>query len=185
MPTLRAIISPLVAVAIVAILAFGLWSLLLSPSPVVAVPHIISGPHPYDSDWPEVYSILSKKCAGCHRPGTDRVDLSTYKAVLAAQVIDEGQVVVPGNPKESQLFKYIRWDEHATSDSDLPKMPRMPEDKLEWLTQGQQQAVSRWIANGAFEFELPATCDTSPITEIDFPSAKQCQACHQIGRAHV
>jgi len=177
MPTHRALMSPLVAAAIVVILAFGLWSL-LSPSTVVAVPHIISAPHPYDSDWPEVYSILSKKCAGCHRPNTERVDLSTYEAVLSGKVMGEGPLVTPGNPKKSQLLKYVRWDEHATDDSGIPKMPRMPEDKLEWLTPGQQQAFARWIENGAFEFALPDTCDSTPVTEIDFPSAKQCQACH-------
>ncbi|MDP6554104.1 MAG: hypothetical protein QGG71_05520 [Pirellulaceae bacterium] len=53
-----------------------------------------------------------------------------------------------------------------------------PPDQSEWLTAGQLEAVRRWINRGALEYRLPDQCDIRRLTEIDFPSAKQCAACH-------
>ncbi len=148
-----------------------------APGPVVAVPHIISSPHPYDPDWPEVYTTLANKCAGCHRPNSERVDLSSYEAILAGKVGDD-PLLVPGSPDDSVLLMYVEWDEHAPAGSTVPRTPEMPPKKMDWLTSGQQQAIARWIANGALEYALPDGCDITPLTEIDFPSARQCQECH-------
>ena len=54
----------------------------------------------------------------------------------------------------------------------------MPEEKTEWLTPRQLNLVYRWIKNGALQYVLPNTCNITPLTEVDFPSAKECKACH-------
>ena len=46
-----------------------------------AAPHTVSNvEHPFDPDWPDVWLILAQKCNACHRPGTDRVDLTSWEA---------------------------------------------------------------------------------------------------------
>ncbi len=57
-------------------------------------------------------------------------------------------------------------------------MPEMPNDHREWLTAGQQATIRRWINNGAKQYAHDAPCLSRPLMEIDFPSAKQCAACH-------
>jgi len=144
-----------------------------------AAPHTISPKkHPYDPDWPDVYRLLSIKCASCHRPSTERTDLTTYDSVVSA-VSEYGEpVVVPGKPEESSLWEMVAWNADAEPGSELPDTPYMPEDHREWLTSRQQEIIRRWIERGALEYKLPQTCDVRPLLEIDFPSAKQCQACH-------
>lgn len=173
MPAARKLAVLSVGIALVA----GICSWALVPTQAVAVPHIISQPNPYDPDWPEVYTVLSQKCAGCHRPGTQRTDLTSYEAIINGRA-GKDPLVVPGAPEKSPLFLSIEWNEHAQPGSGVPRTPEMPQDEMQWLTPGQQEAMKRWIANGALEYCLPDTCDISPLTEIQFPSAKQCQACH-------
>ncbi len=146
---------------------------------IAAPPHIL-GPaaHPYDPDWPEVQHILSTKCTGCHRPSSDRTDFSTHQALLRAGVAQGMPVVVAGAPEQSSLWKYVAWNVHAQSRSELPDTPEMPPDRLQWLSAGQLSTVYRWIRNGAQEFRLPDGCRQAIVTEIDFPSARQCAACH-------
>jgi len=155
----------------------GAVSLMMAPARLDAVPHTISGPHPYDPDWPDVFLILNTKCAGCHRPGTERTDLTTYEAIIAAEA-DGDRVVVPGIPDESSLFYNIEWNEHAEQGSGVTREPEMPPEKMDWLTAGQQETIQRWIENGALQYQLPNTCNIRPLTEIEFPSAHQCKACH-------
>ncbi|MDP6447242.1 MAG: multiheme c-type cytochrome, partial [Pirellulaceae bacterium] len=61
---------------------------------------------------------------------------------------------------------------------DAPDSPMMPVKREEWLTAGQIEAVERWIRNGALQYRLPSQCDNRPVMETDFPSAKECGACH-------
>ncbi len=177
MPAARKLTSQLAVLTIGLGLVSALWFWGASPAPVEAIPHLISQPHPYDCDWPEVYMTLATKCGGCHRPNTKRLDLSTYEALLAGKV-DGDPLVVPGNPADSALMLYVEWDEHAKPGSGMPRTPEMPPDKMEWLTSGQQDAIRRWIENGALEYALPENCNITPLTEMEFPSAKQCQSCH-------
>ncbi|MFN3149779.1 multiheme c-type cytochrome [Bremerella sp.] len=177
MPAARKLTSHLAVLTIGLGLVSALWFWGAAPSPVEAIPHLISAPHPYDSDWPEVYMTLANKCGGCHRPNSKRLDLSTYEALLAGMV-GKDRLIVPGNAKDSALLMYIEWDEHAQPGSGMPRTPEMPPDKMEWLTQGQQEAIYRWIENGALEYALPENCNITPLTEMEFPSAKQCQSCH-------
>lgn len=145
--------------------------------PTFAVPHVMSpGPHPYDPDWPEIHLILSTKCVGCHNSTSELSDYSTYDQLMAAET-ESGKLIVPGNADESLLYRCTRWN--ATyNDSSRPNEPNMPPEKLEWLSAGQQETIKRWIEHGAFQYKLPKTCKPYPPNEMDFPSAKQCAACH-------
>ncbi len=151
---------------------------LMAASGLAAPPHLISSPHPYDPDWPTVFSIFTTKCIGCHRPGTDHSDLLTYEAVIQAKTEDGTPVVTPGSAEDSLLWEYLAWNAAAHGESDLPDAPMMPPDEDQWLSAGQLDAIGRWINNGALEFALPATCRDRPLTEIDFPSARICAHCH-------
>jgi len=151
---------------------------LAPPQLFAAPPHTLaSADHPFDLDWPDVYLMLQRKCLGCHLPGTERVDLSSYTATLAAKV-DGAPIVVPGNVAGSSLFDHLIWNVNALANSPHPDHPMMPPDQSEWLTAGQLEAVHRWIGRGALEYRLPDRCNIRPLTEIDFPSAKQCASCH-------
>jgi hypothetical protein len=142
-----------------------------------APPHVISPAHPYDPDWPEVRNVLNTKCTGCHRGGTERADLTTYESIL--QATTEGRrVVTPHEPEASLLYKYVAWNARAERGALLPDSPSMPPDRHEWLTTGQLAAVQRWIANGCRQYAVPDGCHQAILTELDFPSARQCAACH-------
>ena len=146
----------------------------------VAVPYTVRRDveNPLDPDWPDVLLILSDKCVGCHRPGTDRADLTSYERILAARDEANDPVVVPGDLEKSLLWKYVAWNHSAALDSDLADEPAMPPEQADWLTGGQQEAIKRWIQRGALEYAIPATCSKRPLLEIDFPSARQCATCH-------
>ena len=153
----------------------------------VAAPHVISSSnHPFDPDWLLVQEILEQKCVACHRGNIeDRYDLSSYEALMKAGQPDEGEdkddamiAVVPGDCESSVLWEKVQWNAECEKDSDLDDRPEMPEDKLEWLTKSQIETIERWINNGALEYRLPPTCNIRPLLESDFPSAKECKACH-------
>ncbi len=141
-------------------------------------PILRSADHPFDPDWLVVKGILRRKCLGCHRAGTDRDDLSTYDAIMKTGHEMDKPAVVPFKPDKSTLFKHVRWNVTAQPNSDLPDSPTMPIDKSEWLTVGQLITIRRWIENGALEYRLPPTCEPRPLNEMDFPSARECKACH-------
>ncbi|MGY8768009.1 MAG: multiheme c-type cytochrome [Pirellulales bacterium] len=146
---------------------------------VIAVPHTVTpGNYPYDPDWPDVYLILMNKCSGCHRPGTDVSDLTSYESFIDAVANDE-PIITPGDPENSTLWTTVDWNVHQDPNSSAPDEPEMPEAKADWLTAGQIETMYRWIANGALQYQLPEGCSNLPVTEIDFPSAKQCVGCHE------
>jgi hypothetical protein len=172
--------SRLAIVAALAVATAGLSIALVPRAPVSAAPHTVApAPHPFAPDWLEVKTILDEKCVGCHRPDSvDRVDLSNYFAVVAAKTEMDEPVVTAGRPEESVLWDYVAWNALAQADSPHPDEPMMPVDKHDWLTAGQLTIMKRWISNGALEYLLPDHCNIRPLLEIDFPSAKQCAACH-------
>ena len=122
--------------------------------------------------------LLAQKCVACHRPDCERTDLSSYESLMAARDEGDTPLVVPGRPEESPLWDYVSWNARAELDSDLMDTPMMPPEHAEWLTAGQQETIRRWIARGALQYELPSTCSTRPLLEMDFPSARECKACH-------
>jgi hypothetical protein len=144
-----------------------------------AAPHTVSNvEHPYDPDWPDVRLILAQKCNACHRPGTEQTDLTSWDAIVDSPPLDDEHLVVPGNPESSLLWQYVVWNVAEQADSDEADEPLMPPEKAEWLTAGQLETIARWIKNGGLKHRLPDTCDTWPLTELDFPSAKECSTCH-------
>lgn len=148
-------------------------------SSVVAAPHTISNvKHPYDADWPDVRLMLAQKCDACHRPGTEQTDLTSWEAILDTPHPHGETLVVPGKPDSSLLWQYVVWNISEQPDSQESEEPLMPPEKAEWLTEGQLETLNRWIRNGGLKYRLPETCDTWPLTELDFPSAKECSTCH-------
>ena len=146
---------------------------------VEAAPHTISNvEHPYDADWPDVRLMLAQKCNACHRPGTEQTDLTSWEAILDTPHPHGETLVVPGKPESSLLWQYVAWNVSEQADSDEAEEPLMPPEKAEWLTEGQLETLNRWIRNGGLKYRLPETCDTWPLTELDFPSAKECATCH-------
>ena len=143
-----------------------------------APPTIRNTDHPYDPDWPDVHLIVMNKCSGCHRPGTDLADYTSYEKLIAAVTPDGDRIILPGRPDVSPLWKYVAWNATGDVNSSHPNKPEMPQDPLEWLAAGQLEIVRRWIENGALEYTLPDTCSTRPLLEIDFPSSRQCRSCH-------
>jgi len=157
----------------------------LLAAPAVAVPHVLSNPnHPYDPDWPAIKILLAQKCTGCHRAGNGegedaRYNFTSYESLMKAGVDDDMPAITPGNLEDSYLWDCVSWNATADPDSDLPGEPMMPEDKHEWLTAGQLEMIKRWIERGARQYrEGCAGSGPKPLMESDFPSAKQCKACH-------
>ncbi|REK21759.1 MAG: hypothetical protein DWQ42_18950 [Planctomycetota bacterium] len=148
-------------------------------TPLHAVPPAVrTTDHPFDPDWPDVHLILMNKCSGCHRPGTDVADYTSYEKVLNAVTLEGDRVVLPGRPEDSPLWEYVVWNTTGQANSPHPAEPEMPKDEMEWLTKGQLATLYRWIERGALEYKLPESCSPRPLMEIDFPSAQQCRSCH-------
>ncbi len=162
----------------IAVATGALLSALLVPTLVQATPPVAHPRPDYDPDWPEVHWILATKCSGCHRPGAEPSDFTSYESLMAAGHADEDPVVIPGNAEDSPLWQQVVWNAKAVVDPDLPDEPEMPGKRHDWLTEGQLAALRRWIQNGAKQFALPGVCQPRPLSELDFPSAKQCGACH-------
>lgn len=146
---------------------------------VEAAPHTVSDvEHPFDADWPDVWLILAQKCNSCHRPGTDVTNLTSWEAIVDCPPIGDDRMIVPGQPEESLLWQYVVWNHSEDPESDEMDEPIMPPEREDWLTAGQLESLARWIRNGALKYQLPETCSTRPLLEIDFPSAKECKTCH-------
>ncbi|MEW4486860.1 multiheme c-type cytochrome [Thalassoglobus sp. JC818] len=151
----------------------------IEDSAEAAPPVVRDNTLPYNKDWLEVHWVLRTKCSGCHRPNSGQHDFSTYEAVMADGEFSGEPIVIPGLPEESLLWKYVNWNHAFDPDSDAPERPDMPpDDKGEWLSKGQLETLHRWIESGALEYVLPPTCDTSPLLETDFVSARECAQCH-------
>ncbi len=148
-------------------------------SSATAAPHTISNvEHPYDVNWPDVRLMLAQKCNACHRPDTEQTDLTNWEALVDTPHLHAKKLVVPGKPESSLLWQYVVWNASERLDSEETEKPLMPPEKSEWLTTGQLETLKRWIRNGALKYRLPDTCDTWPLTELDFPSARECSTCH-------
>lgn len=145
-----------------------------------ATPPIVrENTHPFDKDWLEVHWVIRNKCNGCHRPNTEQHDFSTYETLMGMTPGMDAPVVIPGKPEESLLWQYVNWNHSFREDVDAPDVPYMPpEKKADWLTAGQLETLYRWIKNGALEYVLPDHCNTRPLLETDFVSAKECAQCH-------
>ena len=144
-----------------------------------APPIVRDATHPFNKDWLEVHWVLRTKCSGCHRPKSDQHDFSTYETLMGCGPACDDPIVVPGKPEDSLLWDYVNWNHAGVPNSEASDSPYMPpDDESEWLSAGQLETLYRWIKTGALEYVLPETCDTRPLLETDFVSAKECAQCH-------
>jgi mono/diheme cytochrome c family protein len=88
----------------------------------------------------EVKQIMQDKCYECHRLGSAKngIKVLNYDLLVAKR-----KVIVPGNVSQSSLFQLLL--------STDPKKVMPPPDALE-LTDGEIDAVRRWINEGAPPF---------------------------------
>jgi outer membrane protein assembly factor BamB/mono/diheme cytochrome c family protein len=88
----------------------------------------------------DVQPIFAKSCVACHKPEKrkGKLDLTTYAGVMAGG--DTGVLVVPGEPKNSELYIQV-----IPQDGMAPLMP----EKGEPLTPAQTAIIRKWIEQGA------------------------------------
>jgi Planctomycete cytochrome C len=120
------------------------------PKPAEASPGAASvvraGPGSADPANPAYFAVhvaplLARSCLSCHKPQKHKGGLlmDTYAHLMRGG--DDGAVVVPGNPKDSDILRRLRL---PASDDDS-----MPSDGDKPLTPEEIQMIERWIAAGA------------------------------------
>lgn len=84
-----------------------------------------------------IFPIFEEKCLGCHNPDKARGGLAidSYSAMMEGG--SSGQVVSPGDPDGSRLFRLVS---HMEKPEMPPRQSKLPDDKLAiiklWITQG-------------------------------------------------
>lgn len=122
----------------------------------------------------QILPLIQSNCAvpGCHSstPGEADFSLTNYNAIINAE---GGDVVVPGDPWESELIEVITL---PPSDEDF-----MPQDGNP-LSPDQIQLLIDWIAQGAINNSCEnMECDTLNVTysaSISPIIVNKCQGCH-------
>ena len=89
----------------------------------------------------EVKPIFQGNCYRCHFGMNHKGKFNLDTRALLLKGGDRGVAVVPGHPDQSLLLRLVRHQGPA----DHP-MPMPPKDKL---SDGEIEAISRWIADGA------------------------------------
>ena len=85
--------------------------------------------------------LLARSCVSCHKPEKHKGGLRMDSFEQLMRGGEDGKVVVPGNPKSSDILRRLRL---PPSDDDS-----MPSDGEKPLTTEEIQMVERWIAAGA------------------------------------
>jgi uncharacterized membrane protein len=105
-----------------------------------------AGPGSADPANPAFYAVhvaplLSRSCLSCHKPEKHKGGLlmDSYEHLMHGG--EDGPVVLPGNPKASELLRRVRL---PASDDDS-----MPSDGDKPLAPEEIQMIDRWIAAGA------------------------------------
>jgi hypothetical protein len=88
-----------------------------------------------------VSPIFEQRCFSCHNNGKQRgqLNLTSYDAAMKGG--KDGAVIVPGNPKASDLYRRINLP--ATDKDAMPAEEKTP------LTEGQKAIIAWWIESGA------------------------------------
>src|SRR4051794_23412749 len=110
-----------------------------------------SGSSPAPDFDRDVASILAGCCFDCHNPADKKGGLNLTRKATALAGGENGVVLVPRKPDESQLWKNVSTDEMP------PKHP---------LTAAEKETLRRWIASGA-------AWGTDPIDPFRFTTAKR------------
>ena len=112
------------------------------------------------AEQPGARAILEKRCLACHSGQYKKSGLDLSRRDLAIRGGDRGPAIVPGNSKESLLFK-------VASHTEEPHMPfkaaRLPDAEL--------AAIAEWIDKGA-AYDEPVRVRLLP---------KRLQPCRTIG----
>lgn len=119
-----------------------LASVFLSTSPLLATLGHAAPADPPDFNR-DIRPILSEHCFQCHGPDANSREADLRLDVAENATADRGgyQVIVPGDPDASELYRRV------VSDDEFELMP--PPDAKRTLTEGQIQLLKDWIATGA------------------------------------
>lgn len=143
-------------------------------------PDFIVEPEPKPCDPDSVYfenevlPILQSSCAlsGCHDVASaqEGIVLNSYETLMNSNVI------VPGNPDDSELFEKITEDD---PDKRMPPPPALP------LSAEQQETIRKWISQGARNNSCEGDgCDSTQagFAQVIFPLIQDhCFGCHSGG----
>jgi hypothetical protein len=93
----------------------------------------------------DVLPLLKWKCSGCHQPGgagyeKSGFDLTSYASLMKGTKF--GPVVVPSDPRGSNLLVVLDWPEH------LSPGIRMPHEGKK-LSSCDRDVIRKWIVEGA------------------------------------
>src|ERR1700730_16653602 len=102
------------------------------------------------AEQPGGRSILEKRCLGCHAGEFKKSGLDLSRRDLAIRGGDRGPAIVPGNAKESLLFRVAS---HVTE-------PHMPLQAAK-LSDADLSAIADWIDKGA-PYEEPIKASSTP-----------------------
>jgi hypothetical protein len=118
----------------------------------------------------DIRPLLQAKCYRCHkgRDAKGELDLSTASGLLKGG--ESGAVIVPGKPDESLLYERVH------------KGTMPPPGKKERPSEGEVEAIRRWIAAGA-KFDGGEKVETA-VTQHDILPIllRRCTACHGLRR---
>lgn len=89
----------------------------------------------------QIRPLLIEHCSKCHGPKTQKAGLRLDVRSAAFHGGDNGPVIVPGRPNDSELVRRV-----VSTDPDL-QMP--PAAERARLTEPQASLIVRWIASGA------------------------------------
>jgi uncharacterized membrane protein len=105
-----------------------------------------AGPGSADPSNPAFYPVhiaplFSRSCTSCHRPEKHKGGLRMDSYAQLMRGGSDGQVVVPGDPKSSEILRRLKL---PPSDDDS-----MPSDGDKPFSTEETQMLERWIAAGA------------------------------------
>lgn len=125
-------------------------------------------------DMEAVAKLLNERCASCHAPGSD--DPKALKkwdgALDLAATAADGQLIVPGDIDDSELYQLIEFEEMPPQDSDIPM-----------LNEAEKAVLATWIMNGApvtTASDQPHPTEPAPAKEPMDPVIKWLSHFHPI-----
>lgn len=124
-----------------------------------AVPHAAPGSFYVTRIAP----LLDTRCLGCHDQtrAKGQLRLDSFAAVMRGG--KDGAVIVPGNPKASELFKRISLP--SSDDKAMPPSGKTP------LTPDEVMVIKLWIAAGASGEIRTIKGAPKPVLEVKIPES--------------
>jgi len=116
-----------------------------------------SASEPASPSYDQVAPILAKYCTGCHNADDLEGGLSLESFADLQQGVEDGPVIVPGQPESSRLLRVL------TGQAE----PAMPPDDAEPPSPAELDILSAWIAAGA---EGPA--GATEVRQLIVPKVK-------------